>query len=93
MGAAEGERLPGVPQLPLRDSDGLHQADARAAEIHTRYLSSEERTCIDCHKGIAHELPDMTGIEPAGRRGQKSAAAKGQSKRCVIMQATIPAVE
>lgn len=36
----------------------------RAAEIHSRYLISKERTCIDCHKGIAHELPDMTGIEP-----------------------------
>lgn len=36
----------------------------RAAEIHNRYLVSGERTCIDCHKGIAHELPDMTGIEP-----------------------------
>ena len=29
----------------------------RAAEIHTRYLISGERTCIDCHKGIAHRLP------------------------------------
>ncbi len=36
----------------------------RAAEIHTEYLLSDERTCIDCHKGIAHELPDMTGGEP-----------------------------
>jgi cytochrome c-type protein NapC len=36
----------------------------RAAEIHSRYLVSGERTCIDCHKGIAHELPDMTGIAP-----------------------------
>ena len=36
----------------------------RAAEIHSRFLISGERTCIDCHKGIAHELPDMTGVEP-----------------------------
>jgi cytochrome c-type protein NapC len=36
----------------------------RAAEIHGRYLVSGEATCIDCHKGIAHELPDMKGIEP-----------------------------
>jgi cytochrome c-type protein NapC len=39
----------------------------RAAEIHSRFLISGERTCIDCHKGIAHELPDMTGIEPGWR--------------------------
>ena len=36
----------------------------RAAEIHARFVVTKERTCIDCHKGIAHELPDMTGIEP-----------------------------
>jgi cytochrome c-type protein NapC len=36
----------------------------RAAEIHSKYLVTHERTCIDCHKGIAHELPDMTGIAP-----------------------------
>lgn len=39
----------------------------RAAEIHGRFLVTREKTCIDCHKGIAHELPDMTGIEPGWR--------------------------
>ncbi|MFW6076922.1 MAG: cytochrome c3 family protein [Hyphomicrobiales bacterium] len=37
----------------------------RAADIHGRYLmASDEYTCIDCHKGIAHQLPDMRGIDP-----------------------------
>lgn len=36
----------------------------RAAEIHGRYLVSGQATCIDCHKGIAHELPNMQGIDP-----------------------------
>jgi len=36
----------------------------RAAEIHSRYLVTGERTCIDCHKGIAHDLPDMSVVEP-----------------------------
>jgi cytochrome c-type protein NapC len=39
----------------------------RASEIHGKFLVSGEKTCIDCHKGIAHELPDMTGIEPGWR--------------------------
>jgi cytochrome c-type protein NapC len=39
----------------------------RAGEIHARFLVTGEKTCIDCHKGIAHELPDMTGIEPGWR--------------------------
>ena len=32
----------------------------RAAEAHERFLVSREKTCIDCHKGIAHHLPKMT---------------------------------
>lgn len=36
----------------------------RAAEIHSRFLVTKEKTCIDCHKGIAHLLPDMRGVEP-----------------------------
>jgi cytochrome c-type protein NapC len=39
----------------------------RAAAIHSKFLITHEKTCIDCHKGIAHELPDMTGIEPGWR--------------------------
>jgi cytochrome c-type protein NapC len=39
----------------------------RAADIHSRFLLPGEATCIDCHKGIAHELPDMTGVEPGWR--------------------------
>jgi cytochrome c-type protein NapC len=34
-----------------------------------------ERTCIDCHKGIAHRLPDMTGVpgwDPAAPRDDES---------------------
>jgi cytochrome c-type protein NapC len=45
----------------------LTRQTRRAADIHTRFLLSKERTCIDCHKGIAHELPDMTNIEPGWR--------------------------
>jgi cytochrome c-type protein NapC len=34
----------------------------RAAIAHQRYLFNGEKTCIDCHKGIAHRLPDMRGV-------------------------------
>src|SRR5574340_845939 len=30
----------------------------RAQYMHTRYVATREKTCIDCHKGIAHRLPD-----------------------------------
>ncbi len=35
----------------------------RAEKMHSKYLQTGEKTCIDCHKGIAHHLPDMTGIK------------------------------
>lgn len=35
----------------------------RASEQHSTSLASGEKTGIDCHKGIAHELPDMAGVE------------------------------
>lgn len=31
----------------------------RAQAMHSTYLADKEKTCIDCHKGIAHRLPDM----------------------------------
>ncbi|WP_120994715.1 cytochrome c3 family protein [Stutzerimonas urumqiensis] len=34
----------------------------RAAKFHSRSLGTGEATCIDCHKGIAHRLPDMRGV-------------------------------
>ncbi len=35
----------------------------RAANAHSTSLANGEKTCIDCHKGIAHLLPDMKGVE------------------------------
>ncbi len=40
----------------------LTRQSRRAATIHERWLLSGEKTCIDCHKGIAHRLPDMSGV-------------------------------
>ena len=35
----------------------------RSVAQHSTALASGEKTCIDCHKGIAHRLPDMEGVE------------------------------
>ena len=35
----------------------------RAADAHSTALDLRTKTCIDCHKGIAHRLPDMTHAE------------------------------
>jgi cytochrome c-type protein NapC len=31
----------------------------RSAAVHEKFLANRDKTCIDCHKGIAHRLPDM----------------------------------
>jgi cytochrome c-type protein NapC len=35
----------------------------RSKKQHSTALASGEKTCVDCHKGIAHRLPNMAGIE------------------------------
>lgn len=48
-----------------------HQAESmdftrqttRAANAHSTFLVTGKKTCIDCHKGIAHTLPSMAGIK------------------------------
>jgi cytochrome c-type protein NapC len=42
----------------------LTKQTTRAADIHTRFLLTGQRSCIDCHKGIAHQLPDMAHMPP-----------------------------
>ncbi|NIZ59616.1 cytochrome C [Sedimentitalea sp. CY04] len=41
------------------ESMDITRQSTRAAEAHERFLFTGEKTCISCHKGIAHQLPDM----------------------------------
>ena len=36
-------------------------ADAHSTSLAARSNNAADKTCIDCHKGIAHRLPDMAG--------------------------------
>ena len=40
----------------------------RAVKAHSEGLDAG-KTCIDCHKGIAHELPDMHDVDPGSSIG------------------------
>lgn len=65
----EWHRLKANDSLECRNCHGADSMDItrqspRAARIHERFLFTGERTCIDCHKGIAHELPNMEGVPP-----------------------------
>jgi cytochrome c-type protein NapC len=71
MGAAQGKRFARMPQLPQRAVDAYRQA-AAARRRGQRSLFTGQKTCIDCHKGIAHRLPDMRGV-PGGNSNPASA--------------------
>ena len=41
------------------DSMDFTRQSLRAQNMHATYLANKEKTCIDCHKGIAHKLPHI----------------------------------
>lgn len=64
----EWDRLKANNSLECRNCHNFQYMDftrqgKRAEEAHSTSLASGEKTCIDCHKGIAHHLPDMAGVE------------------------------
>lgn len=64
----EWARLKANDSLECRNCHNFDYMDftrqsQRAQDMHSTALAAGEKTCIDCHKGIAHELPDMAGVE------------------------------
>ena len=71
VGAAQGQRLARMPQLPRLRFHGLHPPEPARAQQHSTYLANGEQTCIDCHKGISHKLPYIPpGEAPTDTPGQ-----------------------
>jgi cytochrome c-type protein NapC len=67
----EWARMKANDSLECRNCHGQDYMDftrqsPRAAHMHSTFLVTGERTCIDCHKGIAHRLPDV-GTASASR--------------------------
>jgi len=67
MAEREWRRLKANDSLECRNCHNCDYMDftrqaPRAAQFHSTALASGEATCIDCHKGIAHRLPDMHGV-------------------------------
>ena len=63
----EWERMKANDSLECRNCHSAQSMDItkqspRASVAHERFLFTSEKTCIDCHKGIAHKLPDMKGV-------------------------------
>jgi cytochrome c-type protein NapC len=67
LAESEWERMKANDSLECRnchsaESMDLAKQNPRAAAAHERLLFTGEKTCIDCHKGIAHRLPNMAGV-------------------------------
>ena len=65
----EWARLKANNSLECRNCHNLDSMDftrqsKRAMEMHSTVLVRGEKTCIDCHKGIAHRLPDIAAVVP-----------------------------
>ncbi|MBI5271587.1 MAG: NapC/NirT family cytochrome c [Burkholderiales bacterium] len=65
----EWERMKSNDSLECRNCHQFQSMDftrqsKRAVDAHSSYLARGEKTCIDCHKGIAHRLPDMSQADP-----------------------------
>ena len=63
----EWARLKSNNSLECRNCHSAESMDTtrqspRAVEAHEKFLFTGQKTCIDCHKGIAHHLPDMSGV-------------------------------
>jgi cytochrome c-type protein NapC len=62
LASHEWERLKANDSLECRNCHSAESMDIskqsqRAAHAHQRSLFTGQKTCIDCHKGIAHRLP------------------------------------
>ncbi len=68
MAEREWKRMKANDSLACRNCHNFKYMDfseqsRRSAKMHSTALASGDKTCIDCHKGIAHKLPDMKGVE------------------------------
>ncbi|CAG4888217.1 cytochrome c3 family protein [Paraburkholderia saeva] len=75
----EWTRMKANDSLECRNCHSFESMDftrqsVRAQNAHQTYLATGEKTCIDCHKGIAHQLPDMT----QAMRDEQARQAKGK---------------
>jgi cytochrome c-type protein NapC len=80
----EWARMKANDSLECRNCHGYDYMDftrqsPRAAFMHSTYLANSEKTCIDCHKGIAHRLPEVTTATASGRHDALTLPAVGRA--------------
>lgn len=68
MAIREWDRMKATDSRECRNCHNFEYMDfseqgKRSRVQHTDALKDADKTCIDCHKGIAHKLPDMEDVE------------------------------
>ena len=68
MAIREWKRMKGNDSQECRNCHNFDYMDfseqGKRSEVqHSTALADGDKTCIDCHKGIAHTLPDMSDVE------------------------------
>ncbi len=64
----EWQRMKGNDSQECRNCHNFEYMDfseqgRRSIAQHSTALASGDKTCVDCHKGVAHRLPNMSGVE------------------------------
>ena len=85
LASHEWERLKANDSLECRNCHSAESMDIskqsqRAANAHQRSLFTGEKTCIDCHKGIAHRLPKGAYDFGLAQRGIAERRAQGAAR-------------
>ena len=87
LALSEWRRLRANDSLECRNCHKFEYMDftrqsPRATRAHSSTLAGGEYTCIDCHAGIAHRLPDLSDVaraaEPFGGRRAIPAIISGE---------------
>jgi len=91
MASREWQRLKANDSLECRNCHSAESMDIskqsqRAANAHQRSLFTGDKTCIDCHKGIAHLLPK--GAYDFGLAREISQSQEGKALRAFVAERT-----
>lgn len=70
------------------ESMDITRQSKRAAEAHERFLFTGEKTCISCHKGIAHQLPDMGEGGHGAGEGHAALLPSAQAETVSLLAST-----
>jgi len=71
------EQRPGYNSF---DEMELSKQTKLAKQTHTD-AQTNGQTCIDCHKGIAHNLPDMSKVAPGWLQGAEAKPEASKDKK------------